>query len=222
MPRVTIWNEYRHERTNREVAAMYPDGIDGALAAALRADGMAPRIARLDEPEHGLTEAVLAETDVLTWWGHAAHGEVADAVVARVVARVRDGMGLVVLHSGHHSKVFKELMGRSCDLRWRESGEREHVWVVLPGHPLARGLPASFEIPRTEMYGEPFDVPAPDEVVLISGFENGDVFRSGCTFRRGAGRIVYFGPGHETFPIYHQVEVRRFFVNAVRWAGARD
>lgn len=216
---ITVWNEYRHERRSAEVARIYPAGIHAALASALTAEGFAVRTATLDEPDCGLSEAVLADTRVLVWWGHAAHAEVPDAVVSRVVERVRDGMGFVCLHSGHHSRPFRALMGASCDLRWRESGERERVWVVAPQHPIAAGLPPSFDIPHVEMYGEPFDVPPPDEVVFISWYEGGEVFRSGCCFTRGRGRIFYFSPGHETFPIYHQVEVRRVIANAVRWAG---
>jgi trehalose utilization protein len=175
------------------------------------------RIATLDEPEHGLTEPVLAETDVLTWWGHQAHNEVDDRIVDRVQRRVLDGMGLVVLHSGHHSKVFKRLMGTSCNLTWREIGEKERVWVVAPSHPVAAGLGEYFEIPHSEMYGEPFDVPAPDTLVFVSWFQGGEIFRGGCAYQRGRGKIFYFSPGHESLPIYYQAEVQRVIANAVRW-----
>ena len=177
------------------------------------------RTATLDEPEHGLTAEVLADTDVLTWWGHMAHGEVKDEIVSRVHQRVLDGMGLIVLHSAHFSKIFKKLMGTSCDLKWREIGEKERIWVVEPGHPIAAGLGEYFEIPHTEMYGERFDIPAPDTLVFISWYQGGEVFRSGCCFHRGKGKIFYFRPGHETFPIYYQPEVLRVITNAVRWAA---
>jgi trehalose utilization protein len=217
--RVTVWNEYRHERSDPRVAAVYPEGIHAAIASSLGAAGYTVRTATLDEPEHGLTAAVLAETDVLTWWGHMAHGEVSDEIVARVHQRVLEGMGLVVLHSGHFSKIFKRLMGTSCDLKWREIGERERLWVVAPGHPIVEGIGEYFEIPQEEMYGEFFDIPAPDELVLVSWFQGGEVFRSGCCYHRGHGKIFYFRPGHETYPSYHQPEVQRIIANGVRWAA---
>jgi len=218
--RVTVWNEFRHERKKPEIAKIYPQGMHEAIASYLRKEpGLSVRTATLDEPEHGLTQEVLEATDVLTWWGHAAHGEVKDEVVDRVHRRVLAGMGLIVLHSGHFSKIFKRLMGTSCDLKWRERGERERLWVVAPGHPIAAGIGDYFEIPHTEMYGEHFDIPAPDELIFISWFQGGEVFRSGCCFYRGNGRIFYFRPGHETHPIYHQPEVLRVIANAVRWAA---
>lgn len=217
---VTVWNEYRHEREHAEVAAIYPQGMHQTIAEALRAHpDLQVRTATLDEPEHGLDEATLAATDVLIWWGHMAHDEVQDAVVDRVVARVLDGMGLVVLHSGHFSKVFKRLMGTSCDLKWREADDHERIWVVNPGHPIAAGLEETIEIEREEMYGELFDVPPPDELVFISWFTGGEVFRSGCCYTRGRGRIFYFRPGHETYPTYHHPQVQRVIANGARWAA---
>lgn len=218
--RVTVWHEYRHEKVHEEVRQVYPDGIHKVIADGLKEHGFTSvRTAILDEPEHGLTEAVLAETDVLTWWGHMAHRDVDDAIVERVQARVWEGMGLIVLHSGHHSKIFRKLMGTSCSLRWREAGERERLWVVDPAHPIAQGMGPYFEIPHTEMYGEHFDIPTPDQLVFVSWFQGGEVFRSGCCFHRGHGKIFYFRPGHETFPIYYQPEVRQVIANAVRWAA---
>ncbi len=218
--RVTVWNEYRHERESETIAAVYPDGIHSAIAGHLNGlPGISARTATFDEPQHGLSEDVLRDTDVLTWWGHRIHNEVADEVVERVQQRVWEGMGLIALHSAHLSKIFRRLMGTGCWLKWREAGERERIWVVDPSHPIAAGLGESFEIPQAEMYGEHFDIPAPDEVVFISWFQGGEVFRSGCTFRRGNGKIFYFRPGHETFPIYHQAEVLRVIGNAVRWAA---
>jgi len=218
--RVTVWNEGRHEKQSPEIARVYPDGIHGAIAGFLRRQpGMTVRTAILDEPEHGLTAGVLADTDVLTWWGHMAHDEVSDAVVDAVQARVLNGMGLIVLHSGHFSKIFRRLMGTACSLTWREIGERERVWVVSPGHPIVEGFGPYFEIPHTEMYGEYFDIPQPDNLVTISWYQGGEVFRSGCCFYRGRGKIFYFAPGHETLPIYYQPEVQRVITNAVRWVA---
>jgi trehalose utilization protein len=216
---VTVWTEHRQDVEEAEVRAVYPDGIHAAIADGLRDAGFDVRTAHLDEPDQGLSDAVLAETDVLTWWGHVAHADVDDAVVARVQRRVLDGMGLIVLHSGHHSKIFRRLMGTSGDLKWREGGEHERVWVVDPGHPIAAGLGESFLIEEEEMYGEFFDVPAPDRLVLISWFAGGEVFRSGCCYTRGRGRIFYFRPGHETYPTYFRPHVRRVIANAVGWAA---
>jgi trehalose utilization protein len=222
MTRVTVWNEYVHEQEHEAVADLYPDGIHGAIAAALDSRGFDTETATLQEPEHGLTEEVLAETDVLTWWGHAAHDQVDDAVVARVKERVLDGMGLIVLHSGHYSKIFRELMGTTCSLKWREAAETERLWVVEPGHPIADGVDEYIELPETEMYGERFDIPAPDTLVFNSWFEGGEVFRSGCCYRRGAGRIFYFRPGHETYPIYHDEDIQQVLANACEWAAGGD
>jgi trehalose utilization protein len=187
-------------------------------ALARNAD-MRVKTATLDEPEHGLTEEVVQNTDVLTWWGHVAHKEVKDEVVARVHKRVLEGMGLIVLHSGHYSKIFQRVLGTQCSLKWREAGERERFWVIEPSHPIARGLGEHFELPHEEMYGERFDIPTPDKVVFISWFEGGEVFRSGCCWERGFGRVFYFRPGHETYPSYHDANVQKVIENAVRWAA---
>lgn len=224
--RVTVWGEYVHERQNEAVGAIYPDGMHAVIAAGIRehlGDGVEVRTATLDQPEHGLTPDVLDTTDVLTWWGHKAHQQVADDVVDRVRDRVLAGMGLLVLHSGHESKLFMKLMGTRCSLRWREADDRETVWCVNPGHPIADGVPEGFIIPKQEMYGEYFDIPQPDELVFLSTYTGGEVFRSGCCFTRGAGRIFYFSPGHETYPVYYQAEIRKVIANAVGWAssGAR-
>ncbi len=216
--RVTVWHEHRHEKTSEAVRAVYPDGMHTVLAGALRSAGdMEVRTATQDEPEHGLTDQVLAETDVLTWWGHKAHHEVRDDIVAKVQKKVLAGMGLLVLHSAHYSKIFNNLMGTSCSLKWREANDREILWFTAPGHPIVAGLSDHVVIPREEMYGEHFDVPEPDETVLISSFTGGEVFRSGLVYRRGAGRIFYFRPGHETYPTYYQREIQQIIVNAVRY-----
>ena len=216
---VTVWGEYRHERKNPKVAAHYAHGMHETIASFLRTTSdMAVRTATLDEPEHGLTDAVLNDTDVLIWWGHMAHHEVADVIVARVHRRVLEGMGLIVLHSGHYSKIFRALMGTPCSLKWREATDKERIWNICPSHPIAAGLGEYFEIPAEEMYGEPFGIPTPDELIFISWFSGGEVFRSGATWQRGHGRVFYFRPGHETFPTYHQPEVQLVITNGVRWA----
>lgn len=217
--RTLVWGENIHERSNEAVRSLYPDGMHTHIASALdMTEDISATTATLQEPEHGLTAGRLAETDVLLWWGHAAHGDVADAVVERVVEQVWAGMGLILLHSAHFSKVFKRLMGTPCNLSWREAGERERLWVVNSRHPIAMDLPASFVLEQEEMYGEPFGVPEPLETVFISWFQGGEVFRSGLTYRRGAGNVFYFRPGHETYPTYHDRTVQRVLANAVRWA----
>ena len=217
---VVVWGENVHEHRNQKVAAVYPNGMHEVIAEGLRASGpdLVVTTATLQQPEHGLPADRLADTDVLLWWGHVAHDDVDDAVVARVQARVLEGMGLIVLHSGHFSKIFKRMMGTSCSLTWREADERERLWVCNPGHPIAAGIDTCIELPAEEMYGEPFGIPAPDEQVFISWFEGGEVFRSGCCWFRGNGRIFYFRPGHETYPTYYDPNIRRVIANAVRWA----
>jgi len=219
--RVTVWNEGVHEKTNATVRELYPDGIGGQIARSLEGQpGIASvHVSELDHEGQGLTDAILNNTDVMTWWGHTAHDDVTDENVARVQQRVLDGMGLIVLHSGHYSKIFKTLMGTSCFLKWREIGERERLWVVDPGHPIADGLPDYFELDHTEMYGEHFDIPQPDQLVFVSWFAGGEVFRSGCCWHRGKGKVFYFRPGHETLPIYHNKHVLKVIANSVRWAA---
>ena len=219
--RVTVWNEFLHEKQSPEIAKIYPEGIHGAIAKYLSGKPeFKVRTATLEMPEHSLSDDVLNNTDVLVWWGHMAHDRVSDAVADKVYRRITNGgMGLIVLHSGHYSKIFRRLMGTSCGLRWREAGERERLWVVSPGHPIASGLGDYFEIEHTEMYGEYFDIPAPDQLVFVSWFQGGEVFRSGCCFHRGRGKIFYFRPGHESFPIFHNPTVLKVIENAARWAA---
>jgi len=218
--RVTVWNEFIHEQDNEECKAVYPEGMHTVIAEALSAQpDITARTATLREPEHGLTDEVLEQTDVLTWWGHRAHGEVRDDIVEKVHARVLDGMGLLVFHSGHYSKIFRKLAGTTASLKWREAGERERLWVVNPAHPIAAGLNDYIELPHTEMYGEHFDIPRPDDLVFVSWFEGGEVFRSGFCYHRGSGKVFYFRPGHETFPIYYDPMIQRVIANAVRWAA---
>lgn len=217
--KVTIWNEFLHEKKSEHIAKIYPEGIHQAIAQGIsRFEPFEVRTATLEEPEHGLTEEVLADTDVLIWWGHMAHAKVEDHIVDRIHQRVLDGMGLIVLHSGHFSKIFKKLMGTTCNLKWREAGDKERLWVVDPTHPIVEGIGSYFELDGEEMYGEFFDIPAPDELVFVSWFTGGEVFRSGCTFKRGRGKIFYFRPGHETYPTYHHEQVLKVIANAVKWA----
>ena len=214
-----VWGENVHERTSEVVRGIYPQGMHQTIADALNADaGISAETATLQEENHGLPADRLAKTDVLLWWGHAAHGDVADDVVENIAEAVWSGMGLICLHSAHFSKIFKRLMGTPCNLTWREAGERERIWTVAPGHPIMKGLPQSFELAQEEMYGEPFGIPDPMETVMIGWFEGGEVFRSGVTYRRGAGKVFYFQPGHETYPTYHDANIQQILRNAVYWA----
>lgn len=219
--RVTVWNEFRHEKKNEAVKKIYPNGMHVVIAEGLKKGGFDVRTATLDEPEHGITDEVLESTDVMIWWGHVAHGEVRDEIVKKVQKRVLEGMGLIVLHSGHFSKIFKTLMGTNCSLKWREAAEKERLWNIAPSHPITEGIGDYLELPNTEMYGERFDIPTPDEVIFISWFEGGEVFRSGVTFNRGHGKVFYFRPGHETYPIYHNPQIIKVLCNASKWAAPR-
>ena len=192
------------------------EGLEQQLGKAVKV-----KTVTLDDKQQGITDKLLAETDVMLWWGHGYHAEIEDANVEKVKNRVHEGMGLIVLHSGHYSKIFKSLMGTGCGLKWREAAELERLWVVNPAHPIVDGLGEYFELPHTEMYGEFFDIPQPDELVLVSWFEGGDIFRSGCCWTRGKGKVFYFRPGHETFPIYFDENVRKVIANGVRYVAPR-
>ena len=218
--RVTVWNEYRHEKREERIAKVYPEGIHGAIAACLGKDAQFEvRTATLDEPDHGLSNEVLENTDVLIWWGHMAHGDVRDEIAEKVHKRVLCGMGFIALHSAHLCKPFVRLMGTSCTLKWREADERERLWLIEPGHPIAEGVDEYIEIEAEEMYGERFDIPQPDAVVFIGWFQGGEVFRSGCCFHRGYGKVFYFQPGHESYPIYYNEKIIKVIKNAVKWAS---
>ena len=220
MINVTVWNEFRHEVHDENIKAVYPDGIHKAIADVLGTEGFNVRTATLDEPECGLTDEVLKTTDVLFWWGHMAHHEVPDEIVEKVAARVYEGMGMVFLHSAHASKLFRKLMGTPSDmLKWRESGDREILWVVDPTHPIVEGISLGDRIvlEHEEMYGEHFNTAAPDELVFISWFSGGEVFRSGAVYKRGRGKIFYFRPGHESFPTYYNKDIQRVLINAAKY-----
>ena len=218
MKNITIWNEFRHEKINERVAAVYPKGIHGALAEFIAANPeYRVRTATLDEPESGLTQEVLDSTDVLIWWGHKAHDDLPDEIARRVHQRVLEGMGFIALHSSHLSKPFKLLMGTSCTLKWRKSGEKARLWNIAPNHPITQGIGDYFELEHTEMYGERFDIPEPDQTLFLSWFPGGEVFRSGCVWNRGNGRVFYFKPGHETFPIYYDKNIQQVIRNAIAW-----
>lgn len=220
--KVTVWNEFRHEKTNDAVKKLYPKGMHTVIAEALTAAGdITTTTATLDQPQHGLSDKVIDNTDVLIWWGHAAHDEVDDKIVKKLQRKVQEGMGLIALHSSHIAKIFTSLMGTSGSLKWREFAEKERLWNIEPSHPITTGIGEYIELPNTEMYGERFDIPTPDKLLFISWFEGGEVMRSGCTWQRGHGRIFYFRPGHETYPIFYNPQIQQVLINAVRWAKPR-
>jgi trehalose utilization protein len=217
--RITIWNEFRHEKNDQEVIQLYPNGIHEKISQFLsEMNNVAIKTATLDEPEHGLSAEVLDGTDVLLWWGHIAHGEVNDVVAARVQKRVLNGMGLIVLHSAHMSKVFTRLMGTTGHLCARDAGTKVRMWNLNPSHPIMAGVGDYIELEKEEMYGERFDIPTPDELLMISWYKTGEVFRSACCFQRGAGKIFFFQPGHETYPTYYNPQIQKVLKNAVQWA----
>ena len=221
MINVTVWNEYRHEKSDEEVKKIYPDGIHNCVAGFLgKEKDIFVKTATLDQTEHGLTDELLDSTDVLIWWAHMHHDEVSDEIAKKVHDRVLRGMGFIALHSSHLAKPFLRLMGTSGSLKWRE-GDFERLWLVAPGHPIAEGVDEHIDLEHEEMYGERFDIPAPDELVFISWFRGGDVFRSGCCWNRGVGKVFYFRPGHETNPTYHQGQIQRIITNSVRWAAPK-
>ena len=215
--KVTVWNENYHEKTKPHLLELYPGGLHGYIASFLKDDDIEVRTATLDDEAQGLPDEILDDTDVLIWWGHAKHGLVEDELVERIHDRVLGGMGLVALHSAHNSKIFKKLMGTSCSLKWRDHA-RERIWTISPSHPIAEGIEETFVLNDEEMYGEFFDIPTPDDVVFLGWYNSGEVFRSGCTFTRGNGKIFYFQPGHETNPAFQNENVQKIIKNAVRWA----
>ena len=217
--RVNVWNEYRERQMSPEIASIYPEGLHKTIADFLNKDeAIKAGTSIITDPEQGLSEELLDNTDVLIWWGHSFHDEVEDRLVMRVINRVQMGMGIIFLHSAHKSKPFMNLMGTSGYLSWREAEEKCRVWTAAPAHPIAQGLPHQFLIEKEEMYSEPFGIPEPETTVFISWFEGGNVFRSGVTFQREYGRVFYFQPGHETYPVYHNTFVQRVITNAVKWA----
>lgn len=214
--KVLIYNEYIHEKTDPRVTEIYPGGIHNYLKSFIEEDGVLVDTVTLDTIAT-ITEEKLRETDVLIWWGHVGHKLVPDETVELIHKYVLMGMGLIVLHSGHHSKIFTKLMGTTCHLKWRD-GSKERIWTVTPNHPIALGVPETFVLSEEEMYGEMFDIPKPDDIIFLGWFNTGEVFRSGCTWQRGHGKIFYFQPGHETNSSFTKPEVQRIIKNAVKWA----
>lgn len=219
MIRITIYNEYIHEQEYDDIRKVYPNGIHGCLKEFFdTVEGFETNVATFDMTEHGLSEQVLQNTDVLIFWSHARQDEFSEAVADRVCEHIRRGMGFIGLHSAHYSKIMKKILGTSMTLKWRH-GDREKLWCINRSHPIAYKVPEMIELPEEEMYGEYFDIPKPDDIVFMGWFAGGEVFRSGCTFTRGFGKIFYFQPGHEEYPIYYRDEIRQILENAVRFCN---
>lgn len=220
---VVIWNEFRHEKRDPAVAQIYPDGIHACIRDFLKEDdNLNITLAALDDPDQGISDELLNKTDVLFWWGHMAHGEVDDKLVEKIRNRVYAGkMGLIVLHSGHHSKVFRSIVGATGNLSWGRN-QKEVVWNLMPQHPIAAGIPDHFILKSEELYAEPFYIPQPDQLVFGGWYEDGHIFRSGCCFFRGVGKIFYFQPGHEYCRSFYNPYVQRIIRNAVEWVKPAD
>lgn len=214
---VTVWNEYRHEKQKSQIAEIYPAGIHNLIKEFLECDDIKVTTATLDDPEHGLPDEILNNTDVLIWWGHTAHKEVSDELVEKIRERVYNGMGFLPIHSAHHSKPFKAILGTTGNLTWGRN-QKAIIWNVNPTHPIAAGVPSHFEL-NEEMYGEPFFIPKPDDLIFNTWFEDGNLLRGGATFTRGAGKIFYFHPGHEECESLKNEIVQKIIKNAVYWCA---
>jgi trehalose utilization protein len=243
MTRVLVWyeNQPLPEAVDAE-RAVYPNGVHGALGNLFAAQrDMQVRTATMQDAGQGLGDEALQWADVLVYFSHKHWRDVTDERVDAAQRRVLGGMGLVLLHSAHASKLFSRLLGtRTQCLRWREGrltgaqraagqpappndGEWQRVWTVAPAHPIASGLTGEcFTIPKDETYGEYFEIPAPETLVFLTTSQGGEVLRSGCCWTRGRGKMFYFASGHETFPVYHQPEIQRILLNAVRWAAPQS
>jgi trehalose utilization protein len=106
-----------------------------------------------------------------------------------------------------------------CFPAFRNDGEPSTLITKNPYHPIAKGLPPTFKIPLTEMYDEPFHIPNPDEVIFEETWETGEWFRSGLIWNMGGGKVFYFRPGHETYPVFKQDKIIQVLANACEWLG---
>ncbi len=220
--RVTVWNEFEDEIRKPDILELYPGGVHEHIASFLRKEeDMEVRTATFkDEIAFGIPDEVIDRTDVLILYSHMLQDMVSDERVQKVIDRVvNEGMGLIVLHSGLWNKLTQRLIGPGGYNGYREIRERERVWVVDQGHPIAKDLPIYFDFAHSEMYGEPATFPAPDELIFLSWYQGGEAARSGMTWRRGAGKIFYFSPGHARYDVMHSEYYQRVVINAVRWVA---
>ena len=219
--RVVVWSEGTAPKN------VYPQDINAAIAEGLKPlKGWDIVTASINDPDQGLPEDMLNSASVLIWWGHQKHGAVSDALVDRIVKRVRDGgMGFIATHSAHYSKPLKAILGTPCGWKYYiDDGARVDLVVKAPSHPIALGV-KNFTLPHTERYGDPFEVPTPETVVFdgIYTLPNGaaENAQQGMVWTVGKGRVFYFQPGHESYPIYFQDEIRHIFRNGVQWCASR-
>ena len=219
---ITVWNEKAPEQQKGRQKKAYPEGMQKAIADIFSDNKFCVTISSQNLDGEGLSDELLSKTDVLIYWAHSLHEKLSDETAERVYNYVKDGMGIIFLHSAHFSKPFKKIMGTSGSLKWREDGRHERLYTVNPYHPIAKGLPESFVLKKDEMYGEYFDIPTPDDIVFIGWYPGGEVFRSGFTYHLNEGRVFYFQPGHETYPIYYNENIKKVIFNAVMWAAKRD
>lgn len=226
MIRVLIWNEFHHEQRNPQVKEVYPEGMHNYIKDFLKVndDLEITTTTLIDTDYHfsetaGLSDELLKNTDVLIWWGHCKHAFVPDEWAQKVANRVNEGMGFIALHSTHNSKPFRALLGTRCSLQWRLSEDYERLWNISPNHPVMKGVPEYFELDVEETYGERFDIPTPDDVLMLGWFSGGEVFRSVCTFTRGIGKILYIQPGHESYPSLKNEYIQKMITNGVYWVA---
>lgn len=218
---ITIFNEYHPNEHTGKAEKNYPGGIHIALKSIFESQEYDVVTATQEQACNGLTDEILDNTDVLLWWSKNWDNELLNSVADKVVSRIREGMGAVFLHSAKNSKPFLRLTGTTsatAPVSWKEPGESERLFVVSPAHPIAEGIPSGYVIPNEEPYCEYFDIPKPDDIVFLGGFGNGMCIRAGVTFTRGAGKIFFFQPGHDSFPVYNDKVIRRIILNAVNWA----
>jgi trehalose utilization protein len=215
--RVLLWSEQTEPRN------IYPNGISGALADYLNKQSeFEAKTATLDDPDNGVSESVLGQTDVVIWFGHKKHAQVPDVAVDRIDKHVKErGMGFIALHSSHYSKALKKLLNAAGSWSsYVNHGKPEQMWIVLPGHPIAEGV-TDFTIPQTEIYTEPFAVPEPESVVVEGTWESGHRGREVMTWSLGKGRLVYIRAGHEEYPIYFMPQMQKLVANSAKWAAGR-
>ena len=269
--RVVVWDE--QQPAQKEV---YTNFLGNQIASYLRTlPDLSVTSVNLNDPDQGLSDAIITNCDVLVWWSHVKNKQVSTNKAAEIVGRIQQGkLSLITLHSALTSWPFIQAMNERtredalrtvptgtpmefitpaaykdpkpgdpitpriemtnapdgsalarvylpiCEItEWHEAGLPSHVTTLLPEHPIARGIALHFDISKTETYVEPFHVPKPDAVIFQEKWDGYPEFRSGMLWSVGRGRVFYFRPGHETFPVYLEPIPLRIIGNAVEWLG---
>jgi trehalose utilization protein len=235
---VVVWSEGTAPK------AQYPNDINGAVAEGLKClDGWEVVTANLSDPEQGLPDSLLNRADVLVWWGHKKHGDVKTELVQKIVKRVQeDGMGFIALQSAHFSKPNIALMsiGKTKQelLDAVKPKGRVGAWgayvndctdlkvtTLAKDHPIAKGVPAEFNIVHTERYDNPYAVPTPEQVIFDGVYTKADggkvPSQLGFVWTIGKGKMFYLQIGHETCPVYFDPTIRKIMANAVVWAAKK-